>query len=158
MVLSNMIYIVALSVGLKCPRKIHLNTQWGGGGGRLFPLHKYSPPWVFNLFTAQAEGCHVCLHNFITEAFNSRKNFNWTFLRRNLLKSSSVHSYGNTGCGVFKQKLEIFLPKNHYTQRKLLNFEFWINGELSKSAKICLSKSIFYICQKSSKSFSIFFH
>ena len=28
---SNMIYIVALGVGFKCPRKIHLNTQWGGG-------------------------------------------------------------------------------------------------------------------------------
>ena len=25
-------------------------------------------------------------------------------------------------------KLEIFLPKNQHTQRKLLNFEFWING------------------------------
>jgi hypothetical protein len=24
---SNLIYIVALGVGLKCPRKIHLNTQ-----------------------------------------------------------------------------------------------------------------------------------
>ena len=40
--------------------------------------------------------------------------------------------YGNTGCGV----LERFLPKNQHTQRKLLNFEFWINGDLSKSAKI----------------------
>ena len=29
-------------------------------------------------------------------------------------------------------KLERFLPKNQHTQRKLLNFEFWINGELSK--------------------------
>ena len=28
---SNMIYIVALGVGFKCPRKIHLNTQWEGG-------------------------------------------------------------------------------------------------------------------------------
>ena len=28
--------------------------------------------------------------------------------------------------------LEIFLHKNQHTQRKLLNFEFWINGELSK--------------------------
>ena len=27
---ANMIYIVALGVGLKCPRKVHLNTQWGG--------------------------------------------------------------------------------------------------------------------------------
>ena len=29
-------------------------------------------------------------------------------------------------------KLERFLHKNEHTQRKLLNFEFWINGELSK--------------------------
>ena len=28
--ISNMIDIVALGVGFKCPRKIHLNTQWGG--------------------------------------------------------------------------------------------------------------------------------
>ena len=28
---SNMIYIVAFGVGLKYPRKIHLNTQWPGG-------------------------------------------------------------------------------------------------------------------------------
>ena len=31
-------------------------------------------------------------------------------------------------------KLERFLPKN--TQSKLFDFEFWINGELSKSAKV----------------------
>ena len=29
-------------------------------------------------------------------------------------------------------KLERFLHENQHTQRKLLNFEFWINGELSK--------------------------
>ena len=29
-------------------------------------------------------------------------------------------------------KLEIFLPKNQHIQKKLLNFEFWINGKLSK--------------------------
>ena len=28
--------------------------------------------------------------------------------------------------------LEGFLPKNQHTQRKLLNFEFWISSELSK--------------------------
>ena len=58
------------------------------------------------------------------------------------------HHYGNTGCGVFKRggtRLERFLPKNQYTQRKLLNFEKWVNGEVSKSAKIWLSKSIFYV-------------
>ena len=32
-------------------------------------------------------------------------------------------------------KLERFLPKNQHTQRKLLNFEFWINGELSNVPK-----------------------
>ena len=32
-------------------------------------------------------------------------------------------------------KLERFLPKNQHTQRKLLNFKFWINGELSKKPK-----------------------
>ena len=31
-------------------------------------------------------------------------------------------------------KLERFLPKNQRTQKKWLDFEFWINGELSKSA------------------------
>ena len=44
-------------------------------------------------------------------------------------------SYGNTGCGVFKRggtKLERFLPKNQHTQRKSLNFENWVNGEVSK--------------------------
>ena len=29
-------------------------------------------------------------------------------------------------------KLERFLPKNQYTQRKLLNFENWVNWEVSK--------------------------
>ena len=33
-------------------------------------------------------------------------------------------------------KLEIFLPKNLHTQRKLLNFENWVNGEVSKVPKI----------------------
>ena len=42
--------------------------------------------------------------------------------------------YGNTDCGVFKQgtKLERFIPKHQHTQKKLLNFENWVNGEVSK--------------------------
>ena len=47
----------------------------------------------------------------------------------------SAVKYGNTGSGVFKRggsKLERFLPKNQHTQRKLLNFENWVSGELSK--------------------------
>ena len=53
------------------------------------------------------------------------------------------------------KKLEIFLPKKQQTQRKLLKFENWFSGEVSKSAKIWLSKSIF--CVKRSESFSVFF-
>ena len=49
-------------------------------------------------------------------------------------------------------KLETFLPKNQHTQRKLLNFENWVNGEVSKSAK-----SVNSLCQKLSESFSFFF-
>ena len=55
-----------------------------------------------------------------------------------LLKTVALYVlvvYGNTGCGVFKwggTKLGRFLPKNHHTQRKLLNFENWVNGEVSK--------------------------
>ena len=40
----------------------------------------------------------------------------------------------NVACGVFKRggyKIEKILHKNQHTQRKLLNFDFWINGELS---------------------------
>ena len=29
-------------------------------------------------------------------------------------------------------KLEKILPKNQHTHRKLLNFENWVNGEVSK--------------------------
>ena len=33
-------------------------------------------------------------------------------------------------------KIGMILPKNQHTQRKLLNFENWCNGEASKSALI----------------------
>ena len=40
------------------------------------------------------------------------------------------------GLWSFQTKIERCLDKNQHSQRKLLNFEFWINDELSKSAKI----------------------
>ena len=39
-------------------------------------------------------------------------------------------------------KLERLLPKNQHTQRKLLNFEFWFNGELSKKGHHSSNKVI----------------
>ena len=57
--------------------------------------------------------------------------------------TSTVWQYGLWSFQTGGTKLVRFLPKNQHTQRKLLNFEHWVNGEVSKSAKIWLSKSIF---------------
>ena len=56
-------------------------------------------------------------------------------------------------------KLERFLPKNQHTQRKLLNFENWVSGEMSKSAKSpnLLTFKVNFLHQKLSESFSIVF-
>ena len=40
---------------------------------------------------------------------------------------SKVWQYGLWSFQMGDTKLERFLPKNPHTQRKLLNFEFWIN-------------------------------
>ena len=55
-------------------------------------------------------------------------------------------------------KLVIFLPKNQPTQRKLLNFENRIDGEVSKSAKSpnLLTFKVNFLCQKLFESFSFF--
>jgi len=45
---------------------------------------------------------------------------------------STVWQYGLSSFQGGDTKLEIFLPKNQHTQRKLLNFENWCSGVLSK--------------------------
>ena len=45
---------------------------------------------------------------------------------------SHIWQYGLSSFQVGGKKLERFLPKNQHTQRKLLNFENWVNGEVSK--------------------------
>jgi hypothetical protein len=44
--------------------------------------------------------------------------------------------YGLSNFQAEGMKLEIFLPKIQQPQRKLLNFENWCDGEVSKSALI----------------------
>ena len=44
----------------------------------------------------------------------------------------TVWQYGLWGFQMGGTKLERFLPKNQHTQRKLLNFENWVSGEVSK--------------------------
>ena len=81
---------------------------------------------------------------------------NWSFLkfpqmswhydnRFTLYSSWTIWQYGMWSFQTGSTKLERFLPKNQNTQRKWLKFENWVNGEVSKSAKIWLSKSIFYV-------------
>ena len=43
-----------------------------------------------------------------------------------------VWQYGLWSIQTGSTKLERFLPKNQDTQRKLLNFENWVNGDVSK--------------------------
>jgi hypothetical protein len=48
------------------------------------------------------------------------------------LQSLTLWQYGLWSFQTGGTKLERFLPKNQHTQRKLLNFENWVNGEVSK--------------------------
>ena len=45
-------------------------------------------------------------------------------------------------------KLERLLPKNHHTERKLLNFENWINGGLKSFQNQCFKSQLFSSSQK----------
>ena len=62
------------------------------------------------------------------------------------MRALKLWQYGLWSFQVEGTKLERFLHKNQHTPRKLLNFEFWINGELSKSnkyfQKLILSKNV----------------
>ena len=72
---------------------------------------------------------------------------------------SKVWQYGLRSFQTGDTKLERFLPTNQHTQRILQNFENWINGEVSKSAKSpnLLTFKVNFLYQKLSESFSIFF-
>ena len=43
-----------------------------------------------------------------------------------------IRQYGFWSFQMGDTKLERFLAKNQHTQRKLLNFENWVSGEVSK--------------------------
>ena len=49
---------------------------------------------------------------------------------------SFVMAIGVVEFSIGGTETERFLPKNQHTQRKLLNFENWVIGEVLKSAKI----------------------
>ena len=59
------------------------------------------------------------------------------FIGKNLHSvGCALWQYGLWGFQTGGTKLERLLPENQHTQKKLLHFENWVNGEMSKSAKI----------------------
>ena len=58
---------------------------------------------------------------------------------------SLLWQYGLWSFQMGYTKLERFLHKNQHTQRKLLNFENWTNGEPQQLAKIRVCKVDFFI-------------
>ena len=63
----------------------------------------------------------------------------------------SLWQYGLLSFQMGDTKLERFLPRNQHTERKLINFQFWVKRLQNLTFKVnCLF-------QKSSDSFSIFF-
>ena len=50
----------------------------------------------------------------------------------NLVHECTLWQYGLWSFQTGGTKLERFLPQNQHTQRKLLNFENWLNGEVLK--------------------------
>jgi hypothetical protein len=72
---------------------------------------------------------------------------------------SALWQYGLWSFQTGGTKLGRFLPNNQQTEWKLLNFENWVNGEVSKVLKFDqnLAFKVKFLCQKLSKSFSIFF-
>ena len=57
-----------------------------------------------------------------------------------------VWQYGLWSFQTGGTKLERFLPKNQHTQRKLLNFEYWVNGGLRSFQKTEVNN--FYLLRK----------
>ena len=83
-------------------------------------LHSFRKP------AGQKGGTLTYIHNGVKVFLNSHLN---CFIVTMAIRVVEFFQMGDT-------KLEIFLPNNQHIQKKLMNFEFWINGELSKSAKI----------------------
>jgi hypothetical protein len=53
-----------------------------------------------------------------------------------VLETWPLWQYGVWSFQTGGTKFESFLPKNQHTQRKLLNFENWVNEEVSKVPKL----------------------
>ena len=105
---SNMIYIIACGIGLKCPRKIQLNTQWRGDsygpGMRVIALattvntskHTFSRKNGAKSFREVAFES-LCLDNFTRYLLNFwlpiEVNISWNSLKPNTLRSKVLRHH-----------------------------------------------------------------
>ena len=94
--------------------------------------------WNFTFFTDMDSG--ILRNDFLILSFS----LSALALLYGSLRGCKVWQYGLWSFQTGNTKLDFCLRIN-IPQKKLLNFVFWINGELSKSVKIWLSKSIFYV-------------
>ena len=117
----------------------------------------------FNYPIPSIEYCFLWKFLFVpgTTRFQSESNIYGDAIKfyRSKKKTRGVWQYGLWSFQTGGTKLERFLPKNQLTQRILLNFENWVSGEVSKSAKSpnLLTFKVNFLYQKSSEAFSIFF-
>ena len=74
---------------------------------------------------------YKCIHSKRTQLCCKNIRFSCSRLHE-IVFFCRLWQYGLWSFQTGDTKLERFLPKNQHTQRKLLHFEFWINGELSK--------------------------
>ena len=112
----------------------------------IFYAHKISFSMIYFCCTKKVVRILIAFPGETQKKFREKLWFRYE--KRDLQREKKewwwVWQYGLWSFQMGHTKLETFLTKKQHTQRILLNSEFWINGELSKSAKIWLSKSIFY--------------
>ena len=115
-----------------CSKEVTNSNNFQPLKNKEFPLRKRFSVWqVWKIVATK--------YYFYTHLYPSGKKKHCVYSETCVCLSSEVHRVWQYGLWSFQTgdtKLERFLPKNQLTERKLLNFEFWINGELSKSAKI----------------------
>ena len=77
--------------------------------------------------------CHVCAQYYNFKFQIHIQNFFPDFVL--YVQVCTLWQYGLWSFQTGGTKLERFFPKNQHTQRKLLNFENWINGGLRSFQK-----------------------
>ena len=109
---------------------------WHGNKKNKFIIIALFTERTFQIYKLQIT-CHILFSSASMQI--SKSNL---FFRPSIKKWYKLWQYGLWSFQAGASKLEIFLYKNQHTQKKWLNFEFWINGELSKGGHLFSNKVI----------------